>query len=158
MDYFYNKFKEAFAPCKLNSTSIGDWSSIFNSNPILSADHLTAALSLEEIKAATFQLGSDKAPGPDGFNLRFYQKFWKVVKDDLFNLFQEQYEGSLNLGPMDYSLVCLIPKKKGVASAREFRPINLINGAQKIISMILANRLESVMKDIISPSQSAATN
>ncbi len=56
---------------------------------------------------------------------------------------------------MDYSFVCLIPKKKEASLASEFRPIGLINGAQKIISKVLANILESVMKDIISPCQAA---
>ncbi len=56
---------------------------------------------------------------------------------------------------MDYSYICLVPKKEGANSAEGFRPINLINGVQKIISKVLANRLEAVMKDVISPAQAA---
>lgn len=59
------------------------------------------------------------------------------------------------MGPMDYSYICLIPKKERAKSAGDFRPISLINSVQKIISKVLANRLEGVMKDIISPTQSA---
>ncbi|XP_071698999.1 uncharacterized protein [Rutidosis leptorrhynchoides] len=29
--------------------------------------------------------GKNKAPGPDGFNLMFYSKFWDIIKDDLLN-------------------------------------------------------------------------
>ncbi len=110
---------------------------------------------MEEVKKVTFQLGSDKALGPDGFNMRFYQKFWETIKEDLMCIFQELYDGNLNSGPMDYSFLCLIPKKEGAVTANDFRPISLINGVQKIISKVLANRLERVMDDIISPSQAA---
>ncbi|CAN0825908.1 Transposon TX1 uncharacterized 149 kDa protein [Linum grandiflorum] len=33
----------------------------------------------EEIRVAMFSMNPDKAPGPDGFNPGFYQKFWHVV-------------------------------------------------------------------------------
>ena len=32
----------------------------------------------EEIRGV-FSLGVDKTPGPDGFNLRFYQHFWSIL-------------------------------------------------------------------------------
>lgn len=92
-----------------------------------------------------FQLGGDKAPGPDGFPLSFYQKFWDVVKNDLLSIFQELYDGRLSTRAIDYSYFCLIPKIEGAARANDFRPISLLNGIQKIISKVLANRLEGVM-------------
>ncbi len=78
-----------------------------------------------------------------------------MIKHDIMNLFRDLFDGTLNTGPLDYSYICLIPKKEGATSANDFRPISLINEVQKIISKVLANRLERVMSDIISPSQAA---
>jgi hypothetical protein len=36
---------------------------------------LIAPFSEEEVKAAIFQMEHNKAPGPDGFPIEFYQKF-----------------------------------------------------------------------------------
>lgn len=33
----------------------------------------------EEVKAATFDMHPDKAPGPDGLNPGFYRSFWSIV-------------------------------------------------------------------------------
>lgn len=46
-------------------------------------------------------------------------------------------------------------KKEGAARAKDFRSISLLNGIQKIISKVLANRLERVMQELISNTQSA---
>ncbi len=116
---------------------------------------LGAPFSPEEIKAAVFQLGGDKAPGPDGFPLSFYQAFWEVLKEDVGRIFHELHEGSLGTGPIDYSYVCLIPKKESAKNAGEFRPISLLNGIQKIISKVLANRLAPILLSVVSQSQSA---
>lgn len=70
-------------------------------------------------------------------------------------VFQELYEGTLSTAPIDYAYICLIPKKEGAVRATDFRPISLLNGIQKILSKVLANRLEQVMNGLISPSQSA---
>ncbi|CAL5413238.1 unnamed protein product [Camellia sinensis] len=40
---------------------------------------LIQPVSDEEIKAAVFQLGAVKSPGPDGFPGFFYQTYWDVV-------------------------------------------------------------------------------
>lgn len=100
-----------FAPETTGNGLIGDWSSLFRNRSILNPDKLTLPFSPEEIKEATFQLGGDKAPRPDGFNLRFFQRFWDVVMDDLYNVFSEIFNSNLNTGPLDYSYICLIPKK-----------------------------------------------
>lgn len=33
----------------------------------------------DEVKRAVFQMGPDKAPGPDGFSPSFIQEFWPLV-------------------------------------------------------------------------------
>lgn len=71
-EYFYNKFKEIYTPDTGYNGMTGDWSSLYMDRTIPNPDHLTLPFSLDEIKKATFQLGADKAPGLDGFNLRFF--------------------------------------------------------------------------------------
>ncbi|XP_071717856.1 uncharacterized protein [Rutidosis leptorrhynchoides] len=54
--------------------------------PSISSDE-AVALELpkaeSEIHEAILECGSTKAPGPDGFNMRFFKKCWDIVKDDL---------------------------------------------------------------------------
>lgn len=38
---------------------------------------------LEEIKTAVFSTAPDKAPGPDGFSMAFFQHCWDILKDEL---------------------------------------------------------------------------
>jgi hypothetical protein len=44
----------------------------------------TAPFTMEEIKLVVFGMSSDKAPGPDGFSMIFYQTYWDVIKEDIF--------------------------------------------------------------------------
>ncbi|XP_022032258.1 uncharacterized protein LOC110933336 [Helianthus annuus] len=46
------------------------------------AASLTVPFSKEEIKRAVFECGSDKAPGPDGFNFNFIKRYWNVFEND----------------------------------------------------------------------------
>ncbi|CAN6234585.1 unnamed protein product [Urochloa humidicola] len=45
--------------------------------------------SVEEISDAMFQIGPLKAPGPDGFPARFFQRNWPVLKEDIVRAVQE---------------------------------------------------------------------
>ena len=37
----------------------------------------------EEIKKADFNLGGDRAPGPDGFPEAFFQRLWPIMGKDI---------------------------------------------------------------------------
>ena len=46
-------------------------------------EFLSSEFTAEEVKVALFQMGPTKAPGPDGMNALFYQKFWHVVGNNV---------------------------------------------------------------------------
>ncbi|KAH7659258.1 RNA-directed DNA polymerase protein, partial [Dioscorea alata] len=98
---------------------------------------------------AVFNLGSDKAPGPDGFPLQFFKSFWDTIKGDLFKLCEDFYTGSINLERVNWANITLIPKVSAPESTGDFRPISLINSSLKIISKILAIRLSKVLSRLV---------
>ena len=49
----------------------------------------------------------------------------------------------------------LIPKKEGVEDIRDFRPISLVGSVYKLLAKVLANRLKSMMGEVIFDSQQA---
>ena len=70
---------------------------------------LTAPYSEEEVKKAVFQMEHNKAPGPDGFPVEFYQNFWDVIKSDLLDLFGFLHAGQLNLFRLNFGEIILLP-------------------------------------------------
>jgi mannosylglycoprotein endo-beta-mannosidase len=86
--YITEYYKGLFGPHSPNSFSMDK--TLRYDIPQLSEDEnegLTASFSKEEVRLAVFDMEHNKAPGPDGFFVEFYQFFWEVVKPDLMNLF-----------------------------------------------------------------------
>ncbi|XP_071709244.1 uncharacterized protein [Rutidosis leptorrhynchoides] len=55
-------------------------------NQVLSTDEacaLESPFNEKEIQKAILECDSTKAPGPDGFNMRFFKKYWDVIKAEL---------------------------------------------------------------------------
>ena len=52
----------------------------------------------------------NKALGPDGFLVEFYQVFWNLIKDDLMALFTDFHKEDLNLYSLNFGIITLIPK------------------------------------------------
>jgi hypothetical protein len=100
-------------------------------------------------------LNRDKAPGPDGFTLAFFQDCWDVIKTDLMGVFQDFHTHSKFVKSINATFLALIPKKFGAVDLKDFRPISLVSGVYKIIAKVLANRLRRVVEKIISNPQNA---
>ncbi|KAG8099935.1 hypothetical protein GUJ93_ZPchr0013g37985 [Zizania palustris] len=57
------------------------------------------------------------------------------------------------LQPINGSYITLIPKKQNPTMVTDFRPISLMNCSVKIISKILANRLQPIIRSLIHKNQ-----
>ncbi len=110
---------------------------------------------LEEVRRAIFACGPDKAPGPDGFPLVFFQRFWSAITPDIMEVFARFHIGSISLDAINKSWICLIPKKNVVETARDLRPLCLENSVIKVISKVLATRLQPFFEEMINPFQNA---
>lgn len=71
------------------------------------------------------------------------------------NVIEEFHSKGSLCQSLNASFISLIPKKKGMLEPRDFHPISLLNSFYKILSMALAERLDKVMRSIISPTQNA---
>jgi hypothetical protein len=95
----------------------------------------------------------DKAPGPDGFTLAFFQDCWEVVKGDFMEIFAEFHAQGKFVKSLNSTFLSLIPKFNGAKEIKDFCPISLVGSVYKIIAKVLANRMKKVMDRIISKPQ-----
>lgn len=109
----------------------------------------------EEVRGAIFSLAGDKAPGPDGLPMLFFQHCWEIIKSLLCKALLEFQQGKAHLRGSNKTLIVLIPKKVGADSLADFRPISLLNGVYKIVTKLLASRLEKVVDRVVSCNQGA---
>nr|GEY05385.1 RNA-directed DNA polymerase, eukaryota [Tanacetum cinerariifolium] len=103
-----------------------------------------------EIRAAIWDRGSKKSPGPDGFTFAFYKKIWDSIKGDITTFVYEFFKTGIILKGCNTSFIALIPKISNSMVVSDFRPISLIGAQYKIIAKVLANRLAQVIDSIIS--------
>lgn len=102
----------------------------------------------EEIDQVVAGLPNDKSLGPDGFNTDFIKKCWPILKGDFYDLCHAFFFGDLCLQSINGSYITLIPKMDGATQASQFRPISLLNISVKVITKLLANRLQRVITDL----------
>ncbi|GJZ62655.1 RNA-directed DNA polymerase, eukaryota, partial [Tanacetum coccineum] len=113
-------------------------------------DELEREVTIEEIKTAVWNCGTDKSPGPDGFTFDFYRQFWSTIDKDVYAAVNHFFiNGDIPAG-CNSSFIALIPKVPDANLVKDFRPISLIGSIYKIIAKILTNRLINVLGDIVS--------
>ncbi|KAJ9536668.1 hypothetical protein OSB04_un000141 [Centaurea solstitialis] len=108
-----------------------------------------------DIRDAMFQIGTDKAPGSDGFTSQFFRAAWGIVGRDvtvaIHNFF---YRGRL-AKELNHTLICLLPKTPNASSVSDFRPISCCSVLYKCISKVVVNRMKPFLDGLVDRSQSA---
>ncbi|XP_071719040.1 uncharacterized protein [Rutidosis leptorrhynchoides] len=64
----------------------------------------------EEIKNAIFNIGNDKAPGPDGYSSTFFKNAWDVVGDDVCSGVKQFFSNGQLLTELNHTIIALLPK------------------------------------------------
>lgn len=103
-------------------------------------------------------LKMNKSPGLDGIPSEFYVKFWDKICNVVVGSYNESYEDGQLSESQRSSVISLIFKKGDAQLLCNYRPISLTNCDYKILAFCLANRMQSVIKSIINPSQVAYIN
>uniref|UniRef100_A0A2N9HXJ9 Reverse transcriptase domain-containing protein n=1 Tax=Fagus sylvatica TaxID=28930 RepID=A0A2N9HXJ9_FAGSY len=109
----------------------------------------------DEVWGVVRNMSGEKAPGPDGFSLVFFQSCWDIIKQDVMSVFHDFHASRDFVKSLNVTFLALIPKKPGAQECKDFRPISLVTGMYKIIAKVLANRLSGVLSKLISASQNA---
>jgi hypothetical protein len=107
----------------------------------------------KEIDDVIKNLPNDKSQGPDGFNNEFIKSCWQIISDDVKQLIRDFFEGKVNLESINSSFITLIQKNDSPSTASDFRPISLLNSVMKIVTKLLANRLQGTILDLVHKNQ-----
>ena len=119
------------------------------------ATDLVRPVTCEEVRTMIFNMNPNKAPRPDGFTALFYQKSWNTVGNDVVLAVQSFFRNGRLLKEVNTTSLTQVPKINNPSKLSDFRPISCCNILYKCISGILANRLKTVLPQIIDPVQTA---
>lgn len=129
----------------------------FLDSPRISLDHredLERPLSQEELKTALTKLNRGKCPGTDGLSVEFYLRFWSLLERPFLRCLESAITTGRLTTEQRRGVINLIPKKDADRSnISNWRPITLLNTDYKIYTKALALRVQSCVKEVISPDQ-----
>jgi hypothetical protein len=74
----------------------------------------------QEIKKALFDMPTLKAPGPDGFPVLFYEKYWDIVGNNVIKVVLNFFQDGRLLPEVNNSSIVLIPKIPNPTSVNHF--------------------------------------
>lgn len=63
------------------------------------------------------------------------------------------HKGDLNLESINSSFISLIPKKQGASCVNDYMPISLLSSTIKLLTKLLANRLQTIILDLVHVNQ-----
>jgi hypothetical protein len=83
---------------------------------------------------------------PDGFGPRFYQAAWNDIREAVLNLASGFSQGAVQLERINRAFIVLIQKPGKENTVYGYRPISLQNCSVKILSKVMAFRLQIALK------------
>ena len=108
----------------------------------------------EQCTNALKDFNSNKTPGTDGLPAEFYRFFWPDIAHDLLASYNFAFQHGMLSISQRRGIISLIPKKsKDKTILENLRPISLLNVDYKILTKVIAKRIEKVLPTLINPNQ-----
>ena len=128
-----------------------------NNSPSLNEDEQNLCEGLITETEALIPLkdfSANKTPGTDGLPVEFLKYFWSELKSSIVGSFNYAFHnGALSIYQRR-GIISLIPKKnKDKTILENLIPISLLNVDYKILTKVLAKRLEKVLPKLANPDQ-----
>lgn len=114
---------------------------------------LIKPFTIEEMDNALFSIGSDKAPGLDGYNSLFFRKIWSMIRYELFEAYNESFRDCKMNKTLNCTAITLIPKVANPSNVVQYKPISCCNVLYKVICKMLSVRLQRVIPNVVSLAQ-----
>ena len=115
---------------------------------------LDSEVTEDEITQAIKSLARGKSPGTSGFSVDIYIVFWLRLKEHFISFVQHMLKHRMLSQTARRGIITLIPKSgHNLKHVKNWRPIVLFNTEYKVISKIFAQRLKTVLPDLISTDQ-----
>jgi hypothetical protein len=92
-------------------------------------------------------------PGWDGISYKCLAKLWDYIKVPKLNMARESFREGILTNTLRTGMLKLIPKGKNNTRVEDWRPISLLSTSYKVLSGVVAARLEKTLPQIIGRSQ-----
>lgn len=153
---FYEKLYTSTIPCKEKQKEQDLFFSKIDMPKLLpeQVERLESLVTENEIRKAVSLMKTGKSPGYDGPSAEYYKEYIDILAPVLQKVYQEAFELGQIPPTFNEALISLIPKKdKDPTNPSNYRPISLLNLDCKILTKILALRLQQFLPSIIYPDQ-----
>ncbi|CAI5463545.1 unnamed protein product [Closterium sp. Yama58-4] len=116
------------------------------------AEALTADWTEQEVKTAFTALAKNKSPGGDGLPKELFEAHWDLLGES-FMVMAKSFEKTAFLPTELKEAVTILHKKGDRDQLDNYRPTTLLNFTYKILVKVMADRMKSVLHQVISPEQ-----
>lgn len=116
---------------------------------------LAGPVTAMEIHKALLSLPNDKVSGSNVFTKEFFVAAWRILGGGFIVAIQSFFLFGFLPTRVNATVLALIPKTENAQTMKNFRPIACSNLLYKLISKVLANKLQIIFPYAIEPNQCA---
>lgn len=118
------------------------------------SNELEGEIKLREMSQALKFMKNEKSPGLDGFTVEFFKFFWQDLKYFVLRSVNQAIDtGTLSISLRRGVISCIPKPGKPRFFLKNWRPISLLSVIYKIASSCIANRIKTVLDQLIHADQ-----